>query len=85
MEKDPSSNRKGTLNTPSQAGAYKSYAPSLSWMYLILEPLRDLVKIYDCRSFELMKLTATILMQFFSNEVAVHINMLGSLMKEIPY
>ena len=31
-------------NTPPQAGAYMSYAPSLLQMYLILGPLRDLVK-----------------------------------------
>ena len=32
------------FNTPPQAGAYMSYAPSLLQMYLILGPLRDLVK-----------------------------------------
>ena len=31
-------------NTPPQVGAYMSYAPSLLQMYLILGPLRDLVK-----------------------------------------
>ena len=31
-------------NTPPQPGAYMSYAPSLLQMYLILGPLRDLVK-----------------------------------------
>ena len=33
-------------NTPPQAGAYMLYAPSLLQMYLILGPLRDLVKIF---------------------------------------
>ena len=32
-------------NTPPQAGAYMLYAPSLLQMYLIIGPLRDLVKI----------------------------------------
>ena len=32
------------FNTPPQARAYTSYAPSLLQMYLILGPLRDLVK-----------------------------------------
>ena len=32
-------------NTPPQAGAYMLYALSLLQMYLILGPLRDLVKI----------------------------------------
>ena len=32
------------FNTSPQAGAYMSYAPSLLQMYLILGPLRDLVK-----------------------------------------
>ena len=32
------------LNTSSQAGAYRLYAPSLLQIYLILGPLRDLVK-----------------------------------------
>ena len=32
------------FNTPPQAEAYMSYAPSLLQMYLILVPLRDLVK-----------------------------------------
>ena len=31
-------------NTPHQAGAYMSYAPSLLQMYLILGHLRDLIK-----------------------------------------
>ena len=31
-------------NTPPQAGAYMSYTPDLLQMYLILEPLKDLVK-----------------------------------------
>ena len=33
------------LNTPPQAGAYKSYAPSLLQMKLIQDPRRDLVSI----------------------------------------
>ena len=36
-----------------------SYAPSLLQMYLILGPLRDLVKMFVGRSFELTKLVAT--------------------------
>ena len=31
-------------NTPPQVGAYMSYAPNLLQIYLILGPLRDLVK-----------------------------------------
>ena len=46
-------------NTPPQAGAYMFYAPSLLQMYLILGPLRDLVKISVSWSFELTKLVAT--------------------------
>ena len=33
-------------NIPPQAGAYMLYAPSLLQIYLILEPLRNLVKIF---------------------------------------
>ena len=47
------------FNTHSQAGAYMSYAPSLLQMYLILKPLRDLVKMSASWSFELTKLVAT--------------------------
>ena len=47
------------FNTPPQAGAYMSYAPSLLQMYLILGPLRDLVKMSARWSFELAKLVAT--------------------------
>ena len=46
-------------NTPPQAGAYMLYAPSLLQMYLILGPLRDLVKIFASWSFELTKLVVT--------------------------
>ena len=47
------------FNTPPQAGVYMSYAPSLLQMYLILGPLRDLVKMSASWSFELTKLIAT--------------------------
>ena len=47
------------FNTPPQAGAYTSYAPSLLQIYLILGPLRDLVKMSASWSFELTKLVAT--------------------------
>ena len=47
------------FNTSPQAGAYMSYVPSLLQMYLILGPLRDLVKMSASWSFELTKLVAT--------------------------
>lgn len=37
--------RKLILNTPLQIGVFKSYAVCLTLIYLILGPLRDLVKI----------------------------------------
>ena len=47
------------FNTPPQVGAYTLYAPSLLQMYLILGPLRDLVKMSASWSFELTKLVVT--------------------------
>ena len=58
-EKNPSLIRKLILDTLPQAGAFKSYAPTLSQMYLILGLLRDLVKMSASWSFELTKLVAT--------------------------
>ena len=43
-----------TFNTPPQAGAYKSYAPSLEHIDWILVPFKDLVKISAGLSLELM-------------------------------
>ena len=57
------------FNTPPQVGTYMSYAPSLLQMYLILRPLRDLVKMSASWSFELTKLVTT------------HPNVIFSLMK----
>ena len=37
-------NNRTISNTPPQVGTYMSYAPSLLQIYLILGPLRDLVK-----------------------------------------
>ena len=48
--------RRLIFNTPPQAGAYRSKAPSLSHIYFILRPLRDLVKISASWSLELTKL-----------------------------
>ena len=47
------------FNAPPQARAYMLYAPSLLQMYLILGPLRDLVKMVASWSIELRKLVAT--------------------------
>ena len=57
--RDPSPIRKLILNTFPPAEVYKSYAPSLSQIYLFLGHLKDLVKIFVSWLFELMKLIVT--------------------------
>lgn len=58
-KKNPSPIRILILNTPSQARGYKSYAPSLSRIYQILGPLRDLVNMIVSWLFELLKVVFT--------------------------
>lgn len=69
-------------NTPLQVGAYKLHVPSLLQMYLILEPLRDLMKIFTSWSSELIKLVATRGCDLFSNEMIVHFNVLDPFMED---
>ena len=54
------------FNTPPQVGAYRSYAPSLLQIYVILKPLRDLVKMSASWSLELTKLVVMLLDATFS-------------------
>ena len=54
------------LNTTFQAGAYRSYAPSLVQIYLILGPLRGLVKMSANWSLKLTKLVVMHLDVIFS-------------------
>ena len=71
------------LNTPPQAGTYRSKAPNLSHIYFILRPLRNLVKISASWSFELTKL---VIMQSRCNilfdKVAIHFDVFGPLMEK---
>ena len=61
------------INTPPQVGAYKSYAPCLLQMYLILGSLTDLVKMSANWSLELTKL------------VVLHLDVTFSLKDLIPH
>ena len=54
------------LNTPPQAGAYRSNAPNMLQMYFILRPLRDLVNTSASWSLELTKLGVMHLDAIFS-------------------
>ena len=65
--------RRLNLNTPPQAGASRSKAPSLSHIYFILRPLRGLVKISSNWSLELKKTSShAFRCNLLSDEVAIH-------------
>jgi len=47
-------NNNHNFKTPSQAGAYKLYAPSLEYISWILSPLKNLMRMYASWSLELI-------------------------------